>query len=100
MAYPAYLLCLGLMIPAFALTALIVTMMLVAAGPKDGWSVLVNSVAFFGAGLVEPLRYGWRLGALLAGIVLVIGAGAIPGLRDYAFYLLALVAAACAAFCL
>jgi hypothetical protein len=100
MIYPAYLLCLLLMVPAFGLTAFIITILLLAAGPKEGWSVLFNGLAFFGAGLVEPLRYGWRIVALLAVIGLFLGAGAIPALRTLSFQALALMGTLCAVFCL
>ena len=99
MVYPAYLLCLGLMLPAFALTALIVAMMLFAAGPRDGWTVVINFIAFFGAGIESPARYGWRIALLLGTMGMFIGAGAIPGLRNYAFHGLALLATLCVAFC-
>ena len=101
--YPANLLCLGLMLPVFGLTALIATMLLVAAGPSDAWSVFSNAMtvfAFFGAGLVEPLRYGWRIVALLAFIGLALSAGAIPSLRIPAFYVVALLGTLGVAFCL
>ena len=97
--YPAYLLCLLLTIPAFAVTAFITVILLLAAGPKDGWSVLLNAISFFGAGLVEPLRYGWRPALLLIAIVFMLGAGAIPVVRGYAFYGLATVVSLCVAFC-
>ena len=100
MAYPAYLLCLLLTVPAFALTAFAITIMLLAAGPKDGWSMLFNGLAFFGAGIGEPLRYGWRIIALLAVIAFVLAAGAIPGVRAYAFHGLAVIASLCVVFCL
>ena len=99
MIYPAYLLCLGLMVPAFALTALIVAMKLFAAGPRDGWTVVINFLAFFGAGIENPVRYGWRIVGFLGTIVMFIGAGAIPGLRNYAFHGLALLATLCVVFC-
>lgn len=98
-SYPAYLLCLALTIPAFALTALIGVMTLIGAGPKNGWSVLFNGLAFFGAGIAEPLQYGWRIVVLLGAIGFIVGAGAIPGLRTHAFNGLALVATLCVAFC-
>ena len=100
MAYPSYLLCLLLMVPAFALTAVIGAILLLAAGPKDGWSVLINLFAFFGAGIAEPLRYGWRILALLATIGLFLTAGAIPQLRVIAFYGLGVLGTLCVAFCL
>ena len=87
------------MIPAFAVTALIATMMLLAAGPGSGWTVLVNFLAFFGAGIAEPLRYGWRIVALLSVIGFLIGAGAIPSLRSHAFSGLAVLGTLCVAFC-
>ncbi len=99
MVYPAYLLCLGLMLPAFAVTAFIVTIMLVAAGPREGWSVLINFFAFFGAGIVEPLRYGWRIVALLLTLGFVLTAGAIPALRGHAFTGLAVLGGLCVGFC-
>jgi hypothetical protein len=94
MAYPSYLLCLLLMVPAFALTAIIGAILLLAAGPKDGWSVLINLFAFFGAGIAEPLRYGWRILALMATIGLFLTAGVI------AFYGLGVLGMLCVAFCL
>ena len=100
MVYPAYLLCLVLMIPAFALTALVATIVLLAAGPRDGWAVTIDFLAFFGSGIAEPLKYGWRIVALLAVIGFVLVAGAIPALRTLAFHGLALMATLCAAFCL
>ena len=100
MVYPAYLLCLFLMLPAFGLTLLIGFMLLVAAGPKDGWSVIVQGFAFFGAGIVEPLRYGWRIVALLAAVAFFLGAGAIPSLRTLAFYGLGVIGTLCVAFCI
>jgi hypothetical protein len=100
MVYPSYLLCLLLMIPAFALSAIVIAMMLLAAGPKDGWSVIINSFAFFGAGIAEPFRYGWRIVALLMAIGFFLGAGAIPQLRTAAFYGLGVIGSVCVAFCL
>jgi len=100
MVYPSYLLCVFLMIPAFALTALIVVMMLLGAGPRDGWSVIIDFFAFFGAGIAEPLRYGWRILALLAAIAFFLTAGAIPQLRTLAFWGLGVMGSVCAAFCL
>ena len=99
MVYPAYLLCLALIVPAFALTALVGTIMLLATGPKQGWSVLLNCLAFFGAGVAEPLRYGWRIAALLGTLGFLLGAGAIPGLRVHAFHGLAVLATLCVTFC-
>ena len=98
MVYPAYLVCLALMMPAFALTAFAGAMLLV--GSKGGWSSLINGLAFFGEGIVDPLRYGWRVAVLVAAVGLLVGAGIIPGVRDYAFYGLALLATVCVAFCL
>ena len=99
MVYPAYLLCLALIFPAFAVTALVIILILIGAGPKEGWSVLFNGLAFIGAGIVEPLRYGWRIVALLGAIGFLLGAGAIPGLRVHAFYGLAFLATLCVVFC-
>jgi len=100
MVYPAYLLCLVLMLPSFVLSAIIGAVMLVAAGPKDGWSVIINLFAFFGAGIAEPLRYGWRILALLATIAFFLSAGAIPQLRTLAFYGLGTLGSVCIGFCL
>jgi hypothetical protein len=100
MIYPAYLLCLALMLPAFCLTALVAAILLLAAGPKDGWSVIFNGLAFFGAGIVEPFRYGWRIVALLAVIGFLLSAGAIPALRTLSFHGLAILGTLCAVFCL
>src|SRR5947207_3745915 len=99
MVYPCYLLCLFLMIPAFVLTAIVTVLLLFTAGPKEGWSVLINSFAFFGAGIAEPLHYGWRILALLATIVLFLSAGAIPQLRTLAFYGLGVLGTLFVAFC-
>ena len=87
------------MLPAFALTAFIVAIMLLAAGPSKGWWILLSIPAFFGAGIVDPLRYGWRIAAFFAVLALLLGAGAIPALRVYAFQGLALLATLCVAFC-
>lgn len=32
----------------------------------NGCSVLITIPAFFGAGIAEPLRYGWRILAFVA----------------------------------
>jgi len=100
MVYPAYLLCLILMMPAFGLTAFVTAFLLIAAGPKEGWTTLIKGLAFFGAGIVEPLRYGWRIVALLAVIGFLVSAGAIPSLRTLSFQGLALLGILCAGFCL
>jgi hypothetical protein len=88
------------MIPAFALAALVGAMLLLAAGPKDGWSVIINLFAFFGAGIAEPLRYGWRIVVLLTAVGLFLTAGAFPQLRSLAFYGLGVLGALCMAFSL
>ena len=62
--------------------------------------MIVNAFAFFGAGLVEPLKYGWRIVALLVVIGFFLSAGAIPALRTLSFYGLAALATVCAVFCL
>lgn len=100
MVYVSYLACLFLMLPAFLLTAVIIVMLLIAAGPKQGWSVIINIFAFFGAGIAEPLHYGWRVLALLATIGLFLSAGVIPQLRTLAFYGLGILGISCVAFCL
>ena len=100
MIYPAYLLTLMLMIPAFALTALVAAMLLLASGLKEGLWSLVQIFAFFGAGIAEPLQHGWRIVALLAVTGLILTAGAIPQLRIGAFYALSIAGTLCAAFCL
>lgn len=100
MVDPAYLLCLVLLIPAFGLAVFVAMLLLLAAGPRDGWSVIVNGLAYFGAGIAEPLRYGWRILALLAVIGLFLSAGAIAPLHIPAFYVLAALGTLCAVFCL
>lgn len=100
MAYPAYLLCIALLIPAFGLAAIVGAILLFAAGPKDGWSVFINILAFFGAGIEDPLRFGWRILAFLAVLGLFLTAGAITSLRIPAFYFLATLGTLCAAFSL
>ena len=88
------------MLPAFALTAFIVTIMLLAAGPSKGWSILFSILAYFGAGIADPLRYGWRIAAFFGVLGFLLGAGAIPALRVHAFHGLATLAALCVVFCL
>ncbi len=98
MAYPASLLCVALLIPAFGLAAVIDAILLIAAGPRDGWSVFINILAFFGAGIQDPLRYGWRIVAFLAVFGLFLIAEAITSFRIPAFSFLAIVGTLCAAF--
>ena len=61
MANPAYLICIVLILPVLSAAAFVGAITLPAAGSKDGWSVLIKILAFFGAGIAEPLRYGWRI---------------------------------------
>ena len=61
---------------------------------------MIKILAFFGAGIAEPLRYGWRIIALLAASGLVLSVGAIPQLRTLSFYGLSAAGTLCAAFCL
>ena len=89
-----------LVLPAIGLSAAVVVMLLIAAGPRDGWSVLLNTLAFFAEGIGDPLRCGWRILGLLAVAGFVVGAGAIPALRTKSFHGLALVATVGIAFVL
>ena len=100
MVYTSFLICLALMAPVLGLTALTCGLLLFAAGPRDGWSVLLNGLAFIGQGVAEPLRYGWRIVAIVAAIGLFFTAGAIPALRVVSFYTLALIGTLGTAFCL
>ncbi len=100
MVYPAYLLCIVLILPALAAAAFVGAISLLAAGPKNGWSVIIGILAFFGAGLSEPLRYGWRIIAFIAATGFFLGAGAIPSIRIPAFYGLATLATLCIAYTL
>ena len=93
MAYTSYLFCLALMLPAFGLTALVTLM---NGGFFTG---IFTFLAWIGAGITEPLRYGWRLIALLAALGFVGGVGAIPSLHVWAFRGLALAGTLCAAIC-
>ena len=100
MIYPVYPPCFALMLPVFALTAFIVTIMLLAACPSKGWSILFSIPAYFGAGIRRsaPLWLAHR--RFLRRARLPLGAGAIPALRIHVFHGLATLAALCVVFCL
>ena len=96
MAYTSYLFCLALMIPAFLLTALVALM----SSVSGFFSGVFTFLAWIGAAITEPLRYGWRIAALLAALGFAGGAGAIPPLQVWAFRGLALAGTLCVSFCL
>jgi len=98
--YLRYLTCLALLTPALALAAYFGLIGMLASGPRTGWRALFDLFLYFGAGLVEPLRYGWRILGLLSFFGIVLIAGAIPALRSGAFAALAVAGIAAVAYCL
>ncbi len=100
MVYPAYLLTLLLMVPAFGLTALIATLLILSTGFKEGFGALFQILGYLGAGIAEPLRYGYRIVAFLVVSGFVLTAVAFPQLRTLSFWGLSTAGTLCAAFCL
>ena len=98
MVYLSYLLCLALVSPALGLSVFVLALKSIQG--CTGWPLTFVILAFFGAGIAEPIRYGWRIVALIAVMGFLLCAGVIPALRTHAFHGLALLATMCAAFCL